>query len=136
MHPSQPYIKQLRRIHKEAQNLSSQQVEGRLRDAFGRALKDIPVELAEELFDFSLDRIRGQIGEGESGAVSGPDLVEAFLETAALVDLFGRDYDDEEDPLTEQEWQFIAEVVPDYGLEMDMATLEYVMSHLVERRML
>lgn len=94
------------------------------------------MELAEELFDFSLDRIRGSKGEDDSGAVSGPELVEEFLRTGALVDLFGRDYDDEEDPLTEEEWQFIAEVVPDYGLEMEMATLEYVMSHLVERRML
>ncbi len=134
MHPSQPYIKQLRRVHKEAGELSPQQLEGRLRDAFGRALRGIPIELAEELFDFSLDRIRGP--NGESGADSGPELVEEFLRTAALVDLFGRDYDNEEDPLTEAEWQFIAEVVPDYGLEMEMATLEYVMSRLVERRML
>lgn len=136
MHPSQPYIKQLRRILKESRELSPQQVEGRLRDAFARALSGVPVELAEELFDFSLDRIRGPNREGESGAVSGPDVVEEFLRTGALVDLFGRDYDTEEDPLTEQEWQFVAEVVPDYGLEMEMATLEYVMSHLVERRML
>jgi len=136
MHPSQPYIKQLRRIHKETRELSPQQVEGRLRDAFGRALSSIPMELVEELFDFFLDRTSRVMARAEAEGGTGPELVEEFLKTAAVVDLFSRDYDTEEDPLTEEEWRFIAEVVPDYGLEMDMATLEYVMSHLVERKML
>lgn len=136
MHPSQPYVKQLRRIHKETRELSLQQVEGRLRDAFGRALKGLPVELVEELFDFFLDRTSRAKAPTEAEGFSGPELVEEFLGTAAVVDLFNRDYDTEEDPLTDEEWRFIAEVVPDYGLEMDMATLEYVMSHLVERKML
>lgn len=136
MHPSQPYIKQLRRIHKETRELSPQQVEGRLRDAFGRALSSIPMELVEELFDFFLDRTSRVMVRAEAEGGTRPELVEEFLKTAAVVDLFSRDYDTEEDPLTEEEWRFIAEVVPDYGLEMDMATLEYVMSHLVERKML
>ena len=127
MYPSQPYIKQLRRVHKDARNLSAEQLEARLRDSFGRALRGVPVELVEELFDFSVDRFKDY---------EGPELVDAFLHTGALVDLFGREYDDRNDPLSEEEWQFIAEVVPDYGLELDMATLEYVMSHLVDRRML
>lgn len=127
MYPSQPYIKQLRRVYKDARDLPAEQVEARLRDAFGRALRGIPVELVEELFDFSFDRVKDY---------KGAELVEAFLHTGALVDLFGREYDDESDPLSEEEWQFIAEVVPDYGLELDMATLQYVMSHLVDRRML
>ncbi len=94
------------------------------------------MELVEELFDFFLDRTSRVMVRAEAEGGTGPELVEEFLKTAAVVDLFSRDYDTEEDPLTEEEWRFIAEVVPDYGLEMDMATLEYVMSHLVERKML
>ncbi len=131
MYPSQPYVKQLRRIAKEATALSPQEAEGRLREAFGRGLSGIPVELAEELFDFYLDRITADGSEAVY-----PDLVDSFMHTAAVIDLFGRSYDDEADPLAADEWQFLAETVPDFAPDMDMQTLQYVMGHLVQRKMI
>ena len=131
MYPSQPYIKRLRRIHREAPTLSQEEVEGALREAFGAALRDLPVELVEDLFDFSIERLRPSLDNG-----SGSSLVEAFIHTGALIDLFGRVYDADEDPLSDEEWRFVAETVPDYGLEMEMTTLQYVMALVVDRGLL
>lgn len=69
--------------------------------------------------------------------VTQPPSEDELLERAELipdlVSLINRDLDSRRDLFTKEQWHEIGEVVSDFGIQLDEAFLNYVMSRVVER---
>lgn len=50
-----------------------------------------------------------------------------------IVDLFNGDYDEDADPLGEEDWLFVRNLVNACAEEMDMETVTYIMRFIVDR---
>lgn len=50
-----------------------------------------------------------------------------------LISLVNQELDNRRDPFTTEQWHEIGEVVSDFGIQLDEAFLNYVMSRVVER---
>jgi len=51
-------------------------------------------------------------------------------------DLLLLDYDELSDPLTQEDWEFISDVISEYSTVLDMELVEYVMMRVVEHKAL
>ncbi|MBB6481907.1 hypothetical protein [Spirochaeta isovalerica] len=52
---------------------------------------------------------------------------------ADIVDLFNRQYDEDTDPLTEEDWIYVRNIVDASAEEMDMDVITYIMRLIVDR---
>jgi len=52
---------------------------------------------------------------------------------ADIVDLFNCQYDEEEDPLSEEDWMYVRNIVNASADEMDMDVITYIMRLIVDR---
>jgi len=95
-----------------------------IRSSFCRSLDVIPETARQELFDFYQDRLEST--EGRDIHVWAEHLLD-------IIDLFDRSYDDERNPLDEEEWDLIQDVVSDCAGIMDEDVLLYVMQRIVDR---
>ena len=115
-------LAKLRKTHREAS--LEEQIE-LVHHAFRSMMNDLPDDMVEELFEHITDRI-----------IERADDSEAFIDQARyladVADLFTFQYDGENDPIHPNDWQLIGEVVNDFALDIDMQTLNYVMTRVVD----
>jgi hypothetical protein len=95
-----------------------------IRSSFCRSLDVIPQTARQELFDFYQDRLESTEGE---------DLHAWADHLLDIIDLFDRSYDDQRDPLDEEEWDLIQDVVSDCAGIMDEDVLLFIMQRIVDR---
>jgi hypothetical protein len=95
-----------------------------IREAFCSQLGGVPKTARQELFDFYQDRLAAR--EGEDIYLWADHLID-------VIDLFDRAYDEQRNPLDEEEWDLIEDVVSDCAGVMDEETLFYIMQRIVDR---
>ncbi|MFP4330010.1 MAG: hypothetical protein ACLFP6_04760 [Spirochaetaceae bacterium] len=115
MYTSDRFHKEFRRLRKSA---SEQEFPGQLEQRFQRFLPGLPPELTQELFAHCYER-------WEQGA---GDLI-----FGDVLDLMQQQYDEQNDPLTPQDWESIRDIVSSYAVDIDMHLLTYIMQLVVER---
>lgn len=115
-------LAKLRKTHREAP--LEEQIE-LVHQAFRTMLNDLPDDMVEELFEHITDRIIERSEDSEA-------FIDQARYLADVADLFSFQYDEENDPIHPNDWQLIGEVVNDFALDMDMQTLNYVMTRVVD----
>jgi hypothetical protein len=115
MYTSDRFQKEFRKLRKSesAEDLSSE-----LERRFLRYLPGVPKELGQELFSHCYSR--WEEGSGE-------------LIFGDVLDLMQQQYDEEHDPLTEDDWETIRDIVSTYAVDLDMHLVTYIMQLVVER---
>ena len=78
----------------------------------------MPQELGQELFSHCY--ARWEEGSGE-------------LIFGDVLDLMQQQYDEENDPLSKEDWETIREIVSTYAVDLDMHLVTYIMQLVVER---
>jgi hypothetical protein len=63
---------------------------------------------------------------------SGDELAARARYYSAVVDLFAQDYDESADPLGDEDWRFLRDIVSDYAVDLDMDIVNYVMKLVVD----
>lgn len=124
MNMSERYYRSIDKIGSRSAGLSVtvQAVE----DAFDAAIGKVPDELARGIFLHFLDSYN-KSGQPES------EFVTAAYRLGAFIDLFWMEYDDSEDTLTEDDWEFLRESVNEAAGDLDLKLLTYVMQKIVEK---
>ncbi len=122
MNASDQFTRIITRVRK--QKLPPEQQIEAIREAFCSQLNGIPVVVGQELFDFYQDRLAAT--EGEDIYLWADHLID-------VIDLFDRAYDEQRNPLDEEEWDLIQDVVSDCAGVMDEEILFYVMQRIVDR---
>jgi hypothetical protein len=88
------------------------------REAFHQALGHLPSPFLDEAFRYYADRmLRAEAGE----------LYDLLYHLGSVIDLLAREYDEQNERLTDDEWQFLQELVSDFADQLDMETVSYVM---------
>jgi hypothetical protein len=96
-----------------------------VREAFDAAMGKVPAELTESLYLHFLD------GFNKSDKPE-TEFVEAAYRLGPCIDLFRMEYDEKQDPLPEDDWPVLREIVSDSAGELDLKILTYVMGKIVE----
>jgi len=61
------------------------------------------------------------------------NIFDSAIYLSDVVDLFNCDYDEENDPLNEEDWIFVKNIVNSCADELDMDTVTYIMRLVVEK---
>lgn len=121
---SDRFLKLARRLRREPELSAEERIE-RLRGFFFTSMREQPESLCYDLFDHWSE-------EAESSPEWEP--FERLSERLAnIVDLFQLDYDETNDPLEPEDWDFIRDAVSESAGEMDVKTITYIMQHVVDR---
>ena len=115
MYTSDRFQKEFRRLRK---SVSPEAFPKELEGRFHRFLPGLPPELTQELFSHCYER-------WERGA---GDLI-----FGDILDLMHQHYDEENDPLSPEDWEAVREIVSTYAVDLDMHLVTYVMQRVVER---
>ncbi len=129
MFVSERFLGRLARLRKSHHDAPTDEQVELVREAFVAMLSELPAEMVTEVFEAFTDRIRQR---------AQPDA--RFLDEARylsdIADLFALQYDEEHDPVHEDDWPLIGEIVNDYALDLDMPTVNYVMRLVVDHHAL
>lgn len=115
MYTSDRFQKEFRKLRKSE---STENLFPQLERRFLRYLPGLPQELGQELFAHCYERWEGGAGDLIFGDV---------------LDLMQQQYDEENDPLSQEDWETIREIVSSYAVDLDMHLVTYVMQLVVER---
>jgi hypothetical protein len=96
-----------------------------VREAFDSAMGKVPAELTESLYLQFLD------GFNRSGKPESEFIASAYR-LGPYIDLFWMEYDEKQNPLPEEDWPALTELVNDSAGELDLKLLTYVMGKIVE----
>jgi len=115
MYTSDRFQKEFRKLRKSE---STEELFSAVERRFLRYLPELPPELGQELFSHCWDRWE----EGTDDLIFGD-----------VLDLMQQQYDEQNDPLSEEDWEAVREIVSTYAVELDMQLVTYVMQLVVER---
>ena len=115
MYTSDRFQKEFRKLRKSE---TSEDFFSELERRFLRYLPGVPQELGQELFSHCY--ARWEEGSGE-------------LIFGDVLDLMQQQYDEENDPLSKEDWETIREIVSTYAVDLDMDLVTYIMQLVVER---
>jgi hypothetical protein len=122
---SDRFSRHLNKIRKETGfQLNTSSLE-QVRKSFLFNIGDVPDELKVEMYEYFIE----QYGENGEDRRTIDELAEKLR---AVVELFNFELNDEE-ALSDDDWDFIKETVSDYALDLDDETLTYIMRFVVER---
>jgi hypothetical protein len=115
---SADYYRSINYARKHAGTGPAEDTIRRAEEAFYRCLADLPQPFLEEAFRYYADRIR---------RAETDELYDAVYHVGDVIDLLAREYDEQNAPLAEDEWQFLQELVSDHADQIDMETVSYIM---------
>lgn len=125
MMSSKRYLTRLAKLRKEHRESPLEEQVELAGDAFRSLLAGLPGSMASDIFESVADRVQRRMSDEE-----------IFLDEARyladVADLFCGAYDEEADPIHDEDWQLIGEIVNDYALDLEMETVNYVMRFVVE----
>lgn len=148
MHPSDQFLRKLRKLRKELRTAPHRDIEAPVKDAFQSSVPALPEELTDELFrHFFAKLTAGSSAQEQSDSIGGPDTetggstdmdaqIDRVEALADVVDLLCEDYDEHADPLDAADWPVIRDAVSAYAVELDMGTVNYIMRLVVDHRAL
>lgn len=116
MFRSQNFLTQEQHLHKTLSPESEEYLPA-LREIMDRHLRQFPESMVSDILDNAL-------------AVSA-DTERAVTRIADTIDLLWMQYDDQNDPFTSEDWQYIRDVVDAYAVELDMPLIQYIMERVV-----
>ncbi|MFW5689585.1 MAG: hypothetical protein ACOC1U_08435 [Spirochaetota bacterium] len=125
MFVSERFLTRLARLRKEHRDDPIDDQVRLVHDAFLGMMQGLPSGMGEEIYELISERI---IRRSDDGAV----YLDEAKYLADVVDLFALQYDEEHDPIEDEDWQLIGEIVNDYALDLDMQTVNYVMTLVVD----
>lgn len=97
-----------------------------VREVFVQDMGKVPEDLVRSIYLRFLDGFN-RSGRPES------EFVEAAYGLGAYVDLFWKEYEEEDHSLSEEDWTFLREEVSGYAGELDLDILTHVMQQIVSR---
>lgn len=122
MFQSRTFQKQLQKI--DASGESTERFLDDVQAAFASTLPFLPEPMQAELFDFFSRKYR---------ADEEHYTLDDALFLGEIVDLFTGEYNEETDPLDDEDWDFVRDVIDENALELDMQTVNYVMKLVVDK---
>lgn len=126
MQNEQGFDSYIRRIRKKKKDLSHSGITEELRRGFFERLPDLPEDMLYDLFQY----LTGAFSRSE-GDYSDFDSAARKLTDAA--DLLSEEYDDETGTLTDNEIEYIKDLVSDYAPELGDEMIMYVMQKAMDR---
>lgn len=115
---SADYYRSIDYVRKRTADGPRDNVIRRAQEAFSRCLADLPQAFLEEAFAYFAEQIRRAPQD---------ELYDAAYHVGDVIDLLAREYDEQNAPLADEEWQFLQELVSDFADQLDMETVSYVM---------
>jgi hypothetical protein len=125
MFSSDRFLKRLAKLRKEHREAPLEQQIELTRPLFIGFLRSLPPQMADEVFEVFNDRIIERMGDDEI-------YFDAAQYLADVADLFAEQYDAEHDPIVQEDWSVVGDIVNDFALDLDMETVNYVMRLVVE----
>jgi hypothetical protein len=126
MFVSERFYKQLSKIRKNSPGKPEERLVAEVREVFFAALRDLPENMMHDLFNFYVALHYEKKDQDKDRDVYG------FADhLGAVIDLFNREYDEANGPLSQQEWLTVKELSDEYAEEIDLETLTYIMNLLL-----
>ncbi|MFP4566695.1 MAG: hypothetical protein ACLFNX_09355 [Spirochaetaceae bacterium] len=124
MFQSNGFRKRLRKIDSSVDRDDGPRRIDEIRGAFSASLSFLPEPMRAELFDHFSAKYRAEASSYT---------VDDALFLGDVIDLFSGAYDDEQDPLDAEDWDFVKDIIDENALELDMDTINYVMKLVVDK---
>lgn len=117
MFHSQNFLAQERHLHK-TYTPNTEEYFTALREIMDRHLRQFPESLVTDLLDHAV--------------ANSEDAEQLVTRIADTIDLLWMQYDDQNDPFTQNDWHFVRELVDAYAVELEMPLVQYIMERVVE----
>ena len=119
MFRSQNFLAQEKRVHKDVQR-GTDEYRSAVLSLVARHLNQLPEEMANEVFDYAFQK------DSEAGTPA--------TTIADMIDLLWMQYDDQNDPLDENDWRFIRDLTDQFAIELEMTLVQYIMERVVDHK--
>lgn len=123
---SERFYRDLDKMAKRSRNRGLAGTVEEVRSSFEDSMGSIPQGLVRAVYLHFLDRFN-KSGKPEE------DFVLAAYDLGAYIDLFWKEYADEQRRLEDEDWTFLRNAVSAAAGQMDMGILTYVMGQMVDR---
>lgn len=122
---------------KQSGEEESKEIAG-IRERFFSALSRLPEPMLHDLFNYYAEKYfnsetssRDIDGTPRKGPPLPMDIAE---ELVPVIDLFEECYDEKTRPLPPEDWSFIRDIVSDYGDELELSTISFIMALVVDKK--
>jgi hypothetical protein len=96
------------------------------RAGFAGCLTILPEAMVDDLFEYFHDKNAPLLQSNDT-------LGQYSNRMGSIIDLFLSNYDHETDLVSREDWEFVRETIDVFAVDMDMDTVNYVMSIIVEK---
>ena len=126
MYGSERFRRRLLKLPRSHPDATPQERIDLARSGFAGCLTGFPEGLVEDLFDYFHDKNAPLLQADGT-------LPEYSERMGAMLDLFLLNYDNEGDPLSREDWQFVRDSIDAFAVDMDMDVVNYVMALILEK---
>ncbi len=126
MDSAERFYRQLDKLQQTHPPVSFRTAVREVQRAFEEAMSNIPETLTEAIYLHFLDSFNhAELPEEK--------FVSYAYRLGPYIDVFWKRYDEEEDPIPEEEWIFLKEAVSEAAGEMDLKLLTYIMQLIMDK---
>jgi hypothetical protein len=122
---SDRFLKRLARLRKEHREAPEEEQVELVREAFTGLVRGAPDAMVAEIYEQFAERI---VNTADDGRI----FIDRAEYLADIADVLAGQYDGEHDPLSEEDFRLLGEIVNDYALDLDMGQVNYIMQLVVE----
>jgi len=126
MFASERFRRQVNKIRKEFRTAPEGELLAQIRNAFDLCLASIPAVMRDDIFEYLV----GRFADRKSRYA---DLLMYTDYMGDFIDLLNVDYDEHQDPIFADDWDYLREVVTEFAGDLDMDLVNYAMELVVRK---
>jgi hypothetical protein len=113
-------------MRKDFREAPADEIAEQVRTTFDLSLAGLPADMRADIFAYLIDHFPDRQGEF-------PELLDYTTYMGDVIDLLNEEYDEDNDPLYAEDWEFVRDSVSDFAGDLDMKLLNYVMGLVVAK---
>lgn len=119
MEVSRIYSKKIGKVFKANHDKDLEQFKHEFKPIFVDCMRDLPEDIADEIFNKFV-------------VYSNRDFKDGLYNLINVFELFEENYDTENDPFFEEEWNYLKLIVNDCSDDIDMEVIKYIMQVMLD----
>ena len=143
MFTSDKFIADTKRLYNKADGKEPEAADeskeiAEIRKRFFTTLSDLPEPMLHDIFNYYVEKYFSTDTEPQKnsgGPGTGPSSpIHIAEELVPVIDLLEECYDEKTRPLPPEDWPFIRDIVSDYGEELELSTISFIMTLVVDNK--
>ncbi|HUX52093.1 MAG TPA: hypothetical protein VMW73_14970 [Spirochaetia bacterium] len=126
MFASERFRRHVNKIRKEFRTSPESEMVSQIRRGFDFCLTSIPAVMRDDIFEYLVGRFADR-------KTRYTDILQYTDYMGDFIDLLNLDYDEHQDPILTDDWDYVRELMNEFAGDLDMDLVNYVMELVVRK---